>query len=269
MLVLIMFTGFLVGIVSTYFGIGGGVIIVPALYTIFPSLAPETVISTSLAVITLNNLINMYAYYKKGLFAHYKLIIPLTLVMLIGVFLGIKITFLLPATDLKRLFSLVLVISALFTYFRSAPKSDRTYHINDISYKQWILAVVCFFIAGIISTTTGIGGGVLVIPIFIHLLRLPYKLIPVNTNFVVLIGVLVGVFLYLFNGKTYPPTEFGFQVLQLGPINLNLVLLISFFAFFTSYLGIRLSQKSSSNLSKRIFAIMLLVVAVCFFVSTI
>ena len=97
---------------------------------------------------------------------------------------------------------------------------------------KWLVTAVCFFMAGIISTTTGIGGGILVIPLFIHLIKIPYRIIPVNANIIVLFGVLLGTVFYLFDGKTYQPIDFGLQVLQIGPINLNLVFLIAFFALF-------------------------------------
>ena len=41
-ILILLVTGLSIGILSAFFGVGGGIIAVPMIYTIFPKIAPQT-----------------------------------------------------------------------------------------------------------------------------------------------------------------------------------------------------------------------------------
>ncbi len=100
------------GVLSGLFGIGGGIVIVPALIYLakFP---PQNAAGTSLAALVLPvGAIGAYTYYKAGaLDIRAALLIALGLT--IGAALGAQLSTHLDATMLKRGFSLLLVAMAV------------------------------------------------------------------------------------------------------------------------------------------------------------
>jgi uncharacterized membrane protein YfcA len=103
--------GFFSGILSGLFGIGGGVVIVPALI-FFARLAPITATGTSLAALLLPvGALGAWEYYKKG-----HLNVPAALFVALGLFLGVwigaRLAQHLSPVQLKRAFAVFLVLVA-------------------------------------------------------------------------------------------------------------------------------------------------------------
>jgi len=103
--------GFFSGILSGLFGIGGGVLIVPALI-FFARLVPITATGTSLTALLLPvGALGAWAYYKKG-----HLNVPAALFIAIGLFvgawIGARLAQHLSPVQLKRAFAVFLVLVA-------------------------------------------------------------------------------------------------------------------------------------------------------------
>lgn len=103
--------GFFSGILSGLFGIGGGVVIVPALI-FFARLVPITATGTSLAALLLPvGALGAWEYYKKG-----HLNVPAALFIAIGLFfgawIGARLAQHLSPVQLKRAFAVFLVFVA-------------------------------------------------------------------------------------------------------------------------------------------------------------
>ena len=103
--------GFVSGILSGLFGIGGGVLIVPALI-FFARLVPITATGTSLAALLLPvGALGAWEYYKKG-----HLNVPAALFIAIGLFvgawIGARLAQHLSPVQLKRAFAVFLVLVA-------------------------------------------------------------------------------------------------------------------------------------------------------------
>ena len=103
--------GFFSGILSGLFGIGGGVVIVPALIFL-ARLAPITATGTSLAALLLPvGALGAWEYYKKG-----HLNIPAALMIALGLFfgawIGARLAQQLTPVQLKRAFAVFLVLVA-------------------------------------------------------------------------------------------------------------------------------------------------------------
>lgn len=111
MTLLFIAIGFFSGILSGVFGIGGGVVIVPALIFL-ARLTPITATGTSLAALLLPvGALGAWEYYKKG-----HLNIPAALLVALGLFLGVwigaRLAQHLSPVQLKRAFAVFLVLVA-------------------------------------------------------------------------------------------------------------------------------------------------------------
>jgi uncharacterized membrane protein YfcA len=109
---MMVFLGLLAGVLAGFFGIGGGIIIVPILTLVF-KYSYKTAVGTSLlALLFPVGLPGVIVYYQNNA-------INLMAAILIGIglfsgaFLGAKITLKLPAETVRRLYGLFLVVVAL------------------------------------------------------------------------------------------------------------------------------------------------------------
>lgn len=104
------------GILAGIFGIGGGIIIVPAL-VLLAKFGPQQAAGTSLAVFLLPvGLLGAMAYYKEG---HVR-VVPALLIALgvfIGGYLGARVSLQLSPLTLKRSFAVLLVTVAARMWF--------------------------------------------------------------------------------------------------------------------------------------------------------
>ena len=113
LIVLGMFTGMLSGIV----GVGGGIILVPALVYLlgFSQLNAQ---GTSLALIMFPvGILSVIQYYKNG-YIDFKIVLMIAVGFIIGSFWGSKIVLQLPQDTIKKIFaSLLLFISIKMLFF--------------------------------------------------------------------------------------------------------------------------------------------------------
>jgi uncharacterized membrane protein YfcA len=108
---LLIAIGILTGIVAGMFGIGGAIIMVPALIFII-GLNQHTAQGTSLAVMLPPiGIIATFNYYKAG-YVNIKYALLLAIAFIIGSYFGSKLAINLPQSLLKKLFGLLLLIVA-------------------------------------------------------------------------------------------------------------------------------------------------------------
>ncbi len=112
MTITLLLVGIAAGVLSGVFGIGGGIVIVPALIYL-AKMTPQEATGTSLAalVLPLGAAIGAYTYYRNG---HLQ-IMPAVLIaigMIGGAFLGAQIAANVDAVVLRRAFAVLLVVMA-------------------------------------------------------------------------------------------------------------------------------------------------------------
>ena len=98
---LLILTGLGVGIISTFFGVGGGIIAIPALYMLFPKITPQIAISSCMGMIFINSMINVRSFIKIGKKPNLKVIPAMGSGIFTGVVIGIKATTYLNPVQLK------------------------------------------------------------------------------------------------------------------------------------------------------------------------
>jgi uncharacterized membrane protein YfcA len=109
--VIFLVIGLLAGVLSGVFGIGGGVVIVPALIFL-AGVAPITATGTSLGALLLPvGALGAYEYYRKG---HLQIgaALWIALGLFLGAWLGAKLAHHLSPVQLRRAFAVFLVLMA-------------------------------------------------------------------------------------------------------------------------------------------------------------
>ncbi len=103
--------GLLAGLLSSMVGIGGGVLIVPALVILF-AIDQKTAQGTSLAMLLPPiGFLAVLNYHKAGL-VNYKYAGILCIAFILGSYFGSKIALNLPVATLKKIFALFLILVA-------------------------------------------------------------------------------------------------------------------------------------------------------------
>lgn len=154
--------GVLVGLTSGLFGIGGGLIVVPALLPVFAhqglstDVAVHLAIGSSMATIILTGLASARAHWQLGNILPD--ILPALIAGLVaGSLLGAQLAAAIPGDALRAVFSVFVLLMALRMVFARQPQAHRSLPARPV------VALVGGVI-GVLSALVGIGGGSLVVP---------------------------------------------------------------------------------------------------------
>lgn len=110
--------GLVAGVLSGLFGIGGGVVIVPALIMI-AKMTPETATGTSLASLLLPvGALGAWHYYRHG-FVEIAPAAWIALGLVVGAWMGAHVALRFSAADLQKAFAIFLVFVAGHLWFTS------------------------------------------------------------------------------------------------------------------------------------------------------
>lgn len=113
---LLLIIGLTAGILSGIIGIGGGIIIIPALVFLL-HFSQKSAQGTTLALMVPPiGLLAAWSYYKEG-FVDIRAAVIICLGFIIGSFFGAKISIGLPQEVLKKIFSLILIFVAIKMLF--------------------------------------------------------------------------------------------------------------------------------------------------------
>jgi uncharacterized membrane protein YfcA len=157
-----LFTGLLSGLLAGLFGVGGGVIVVPALILLFGHLGlggdwiPHLAVGSSLAAIVGTGAASTLAHHRRG-GVRWDLVLALAPGIVLGAGAGALMAGALPELWLKRLFAAFLVFVGLRILTRSGAQGHR-----PLPGRLGLAAVGGGI--GALSALVGIGGGILSVP---------------------------------------------------------------------------------------------------------
>ena len=123
-IILLILIGLAAGFLSGLIGVGGGIIIVPAL-VILLGFSQKLAQGTSLGILLLPvGILAVWQYYKQGyLNIHYVAIVSVTFV--VGGFLGSKLALSLSDEKMKKIFALILLVLAIKMLFFDNTKTKQ------------------------------------------------------------------------------------------------------------------------------------------------
>ncbi len=115
-IILILIIGLAAGMLGGTLGVGGGVVVVPAL-VLFLGFTQHEAQGTSLAVLAVPvTLIGLFAYHKAGN-VNFKVAAILIITYIVGNYFGSKLAMHLSAKTLKQAFSVFMIVVALKMLF--------------------------------------------------------------------------------------------------------------------------------------------------------
>lgn len=188
-----LFLGVVVGVVSSLFGIGGGVFIVPLLPD-FMGFSTHQAIATSLASVFLVTLVNTFSFAREGL-VQWR--VGLTLGIPSGIMAFISGPWMAQADDfvLRSFFLLVMCLLLVITWQRRNSQLPAENNFV-ISWSKKAIAGFFAIIAGFISAFTGIGAGVILSPIMFNLRMVRAKELVPTTNLSTMLTTFSGTLSY-------------------------------------------------------------------------
>jgi uncharacterized membrane protein YfcA len=167
MIIGLIFVGIFVGAISGFFGVGGGMILVPMLMAIGFNI--KAAIGMSIVQMVFSSVYGSYLNYRKG-----NLILNEGIWVgiggLLGGVVGARLTDLLSKETLEYIF-LSLVLFAIFRILTTKKKHPGQ---EEGSFSSGVLFVIGFLI-GIIAMMLGVGGSIMLTPILVGFLHFPTK----------------------------------------------------------------------------------------------
>lgn len=247
--------GALAGLIAGIFGLGGGIIIVPALiftfsYLNFPAeVLTHLAVGTSLSTILFTSLSAIYVHHKKSAI-NWPLAVKLSIGMLMGGLFGAYVAEFFSGELLQILFASYSLIVALQMWFSWQPK-------GDFLLPKRVGLVILGSAIGIVSGLFGIAGGSLVVPILtLYRVKITQAIATsAVTGFPLAISGSIGYLLMGWNNDALPEYSVGYIYL---PATLGIIASSAVFAKF----GAKLTHSLPAAKLKKAFSIILLLVAI-------
>jgi uncharacterized membrane protein YfcA len=187
------------GLLGGLIGLGGGIILVPALSGIVGLPLPEAV-GTSLISISATSISATVSYVRQGL-TEPELGVRLVALTSFGALAGGFIGLTAGARVIAILFAALAVYTAVYLVRRNwAPAAE-----SGQPARPW-LAYPLMLVSGALSGLLGIGGGPVNVPVMQVLLGLPLRRAAATSSFMVGVTAATGAVLYLAHGRLQLPT---------------------------------------------------------------
>ena len=244
-------TGCIAGILAGLLGVGGGIIVVPVLFTMLglinidESVRMHVAVGTSLASIVITSIISARAHHRRGA-VDTGLLKRWGIWILFGSVAGTLIAGAVDGPVLSMVFAFVALAVALYMATTSAE-----FRIRD-TLPAGLAGKISGFVIGGLSAMMGIGGGTLCVPYF-NAFGFPVHR-AVGT------AAAIGLVIALPATIGFVATGWGIPALpdaSVGHVNLLGLILIAPFTSLTAPLGVRLAHRLSARTLKLLFALFL------------
>lgn len=252
-LIAYLLLGLISGTLAGFFGIGGGVILVPTLLLCFKFLnfnndiIMHMALGTSLSCILFNSLNSTFAHHKNNN-VDWHIFFKLLPGIIIGVILGALLSDSLSSRSLEIIFAIFLTAVLIKMSFK-LPSNPEQKHINLLTY------IVTGSIIGFKSAILGIGGGTISIPFLVWTGKKMKKAVGVSASIGFPIS-LFGTLSYIYNGFH----QQNLPQYSLGYIYLPAFISIALLSTFSTRLGVKLAHSVSQERIRVLFVIFLLVI---------
>ncbi len=241
-----------IGISLGLIGGGGSILTVPVLVYLF-SIPPTLAISYSLFIVGFTSLAGAFKYYRKGL-VHFKTVLLFGLSSITTVFIARK--FIMPFIPevffrlgsfkvTHSLFVMVAFALLMLSASVSMIRSKKLVAEKRSNEKPWMLVMYGLLI-GLVTGFLGAGGGFLLIPALVVLMKLPMKEAVGTSLLIIALNSLIG-----FLGD-----------IGRASIDWKFITVVAAIAIMGIYIGAYFNQKVNSNKLKKGFGWFVLVMGI-------
>ena len=241
MLIELIFVGLFVGAIAGFFGVGGGMILVPMLMLIGFNI--KAAIGMSVVQMVFSSVYGSYLNYKKGLLEINEGL-WVGIGGIIGGVIGAKFTDILPKSVLEYIFFALVVFALVRVATAKKPKEGQ----EEGSFSKLTLFIIGLVI-GTIAMMLGVGGSIMLTPVLIGYLHFPSKK-----------AATAGLFFVVFSsisGAVYKLIAGSFDNLNL---DLHLVLALAIAASVGVVLGLKIKDKIKDTHHKISLIVLYLVI---------
>lgn len=254
-IIILIICGIVVNMTSALFGIGGGVLMVPILRTLFPEFPMQVIAACSLTIVMGSALINLILFHRQNTPISKKNVFFWSLGMVIGVQVGFELSFLFSDHIIIAIFILTLFSLAFKTLFHTSKEKIP----GQVSAQEFICNIAGCGFGGLIAGITGIGGGSIMAPLVAQIRSVSPKQVAIYTNYMMVIGGIGNLYGYLSRPFSLENTEFS--PWQMGYVNFAIVGIVLTGSLVTSYFSMKLRNIISSELTTKLLGLILFGIA--------
>ena len=240
------------GTLGSIIGIGGGIIITPALTLM--GFTPAHIAGTSLIAVTSTSASSTIAYSRQKKI-DYSRALKMVIFAIPGSIIGAFISNDISLEFFKLSFAILLMLTGTYILFKNSIMKNSN-NSNNKQRKTSISLLICYtgtFIAGIISSLFGVGGGIIFVPIMVLIFQMTMAKAAPTSQLILFITSLIGTFTHILLSN---PDYFNALSLAAG-------------AFIGGQIGAILSNYLKENMLQKLLSIFLIAVAIKFMLDVI
>lgn len=241
-MLLLIAAGGLAGTLGAMLGIGGGIVLVPALVLVF-GIPLEEAVPASLMCVVANSCAAAAGYVHNHL-TDIRLGLTLELSTVLGAICGGLVAAMVAPAMVAVVFGLFTLYVALNMMLLRAPRAEPA-TLDGYTPTNYPLGISGSFVAGGLSALLGVGGGPLKVPLMSYGMRVPFKVASATSNLMIGVTGAASVAAYALRGH----------------LKLALVSPLVVGVLAGAYVGGRLMPRMPTSVLKKLFAGVLLVVA--------
>lgn len=247
--------GSLAGFLAGLMGIGGGIVLVPALYYSMSALGYDPqylmhmAVGTSLAIMVPTGMSSARAHWKKG-GVDFSLVKRIGIGVFTGVIIGTILADYFSGDNLRTFFAFALMVLALIMM----ANPSRFAFCDEVPHQPW--SGLAGMVVGVISTLMGIGGAVMNVP-YMSLCKVPmHKAVGTAAALGLTVSVpgVIGFIIIGWNAEDMPPASLGY-------INLVVWSIIIPFSVLIAPVGAKLAHSMPVDRLRKVFAVLLVIIA--------
>ncbi len=253
--------GCAVGFLAGFFGVGGGILMVPVLVFSYEgsgvssSVLTHIAFGTSLFAIIFASFTSAYQHGKQGN-------IDWRSVWMLGIFSAAtalattKLAAWLSGKQLRVVFGVLVMAAAIKMLTESEAQAQKKLEL--LSRPSILGLIGVGLAAGVVASLAGVGGGIVTIPMMYYLLNMPLKLAIGTSSATIVITALFSVVGYILNGMgrtDLPEWSLGFVDLQRGAA-------LAIGTILIARVGAYVSFRTHPFRLKKIFAFFIILVSI-------
>jgi uncharacterized protein len=260
---ILLIAGCAIGFFAGFFGVGGGVILVPVLIFLFEqqgvnsSVLTQLAMGTSLAIIIFASL-SSAAKHARQRNVYWRAVLIMGIASVVTASLGSIVAASVSGAVLRKIFGCTVFFVGVRLFFEK-PQQEAAGEFNPELWKLIFIGTV----VGFLSALTGVGGGLISIPLMYYLAHFRIKQAIATSAATIVITAGAGVTGYIINGTGNPllPAH------TLGYVDYfqAIPLIIGTVAF--GHVGAAVSNKTRSMILRRLFSVYLIVNAIYMFLK--
>jgi uncharacterized membrane protein YfcA len=218
--------GSVVGLLSGFFGIGGGTILIPML--LIAGFETKTAIGISVVQMVFSSIYGSYLNNKKG-----TLDVKMVSIIGLGGFGGALLSGYIASFLSDKSLEIMFFAFASFALLRMFFKTHEDAEEKELHY---LLLMLIGFVLGAFSMTIGVGGSILLVPILVGFIHIPLRKATSAGLFFVVFSSVSGLISHAIEGH----------------IEYQNGIIIGLASLFGVYLGIHLKERVSHRVQKRL-----------------